>query len=217
MSRLLAFSDPHGNPDSARRVVALAKRERPGLVICAGDLTVFGERYQESLEILRDLGMPIHWCWGNHESADVAREIEATVPGVLIDLTYRSVEVDGVRLAGLPGTQDIAPGTREDEGVLDLALSLWGTLDRSRGHLILVSHFPPTGCRCDGLRRDSSGRVGGLPVGDAGGSKVVRGIVERLRPDLVVCGHYHECFGAVDLVAQSRIINPGPDGTIIEV
>jgi Icc-related predicted phosphoesterase len=41
------------------------------------------------------------------------------------------------------------------------------------------------------------------------GATVVRRIVEREQPDLVLCGHLHESRG-LDEIGRTRIVNPGP-------
>ena len=41
------------------------------------------------------------------------------------------------------------------------------------------------------------------------GSVVVRRIIDREQPDLVLCGHIHEAR-AVDKIGRTRIANPGP-------
>ena len=56
-----------------------------------------------------------------------------------------------------------------------------------------------------------------LPTGDEYGSGTVRQLVEFAKPDLVVCGHYHQCFGTEAHVGATRIINPGPNGMIFEL
>jgi Icc-related predicted phosphoesterase len=34
---------------------------------------------------------------------------------------------------------------------------------------------------------------------------------------LAVCGHIHECWGQESSVGESRIVNLGPAGTLLEV
>jgi len=38
-----------------------------------------------------------------------------------------------------------------------------------------------------------------------------------MNPVLVLCGHFHENFRKQDKIKNTLIINPGPDGTIINV
>jgi Icc-related predicted phosphoesterase len=74
--------------------------------------------------------------------------------------------------------------------------------------LVLLTHYPPSGTRVSGVS---------VLTLDSGGSRLVRRIVEALRPALVVCGHYHQDFGKEAHVGETRIVNPGPGGRILEV
>lgn len=44
----------------------------------------------------------------------------------------------------------------------------------------------------------------------------VRKVVEALKPDLFICGHYHQDFGKSDQQGSTRLVNPGPNGLILE-
>ncbi len=55
-----------------------------------------------------------------------------------------------------------------------------------------------------------------LPVGHRG-CKSTRKFVEEFQPILTLCGHFHESFKKKDKIKNSLIINPGPDGMIIDV
>ena len=66
---------------------------------------------------------------------------------------------------------------------------------------VLVSHSPPKG----------------VLDGPGLGSKAVLQAIEAKRPQLVVCGHIHECAGKEAAAGDTKILNPGPAGTFIEV
>ncbi len=216
MTRLLAFTDPHGDRRAADKLVALSRRHDPRLIVCSGDIAWFGDKYAGFLDRLSALKRTVCFVPGNREPADVCRRIESRYP-FMKDVSYRHVELEGVQVVGVPGTLDIAPPSCEDDRVFDLAMGLWGRLDRSRP-VLLLTHYPPTGTRCDGLRRRPGDPIPiALPAGDEGGSRVVQRIVEALQPDLVVTGHYHQSFGEEDRIGRSHVLNPGPEGRVIEL
>lgn len=96
-------------------------------------------------------------------------------------------------------------------------MELWGKLDRDVP-LILVTHYAPWGTRCDGLkRRPGQAKPVDLPAGDGGGSRVVRKIMDQIQPELLICGHYHISFGERDCVGRTIVVNPGPNGMILEI
>jgi uncharacterized protein len=65
---------------------------------------------------------------------------------------------------------------------------------------MLALHSPPKGHVDGGL-----------------GSEAILHAIEEKRPPLAVCGHIHQCWGQESLVGPSRIVNLGPDGTVLEV
>ena len=206
MARILAFTDTHGDPGAAEAVLALARRERPDLVACAGDLTWFGSRHEASLEKLRGLGRDVYFVAGNHEWDRPPEAMFAGYP-FLKDATHRTFEEAGVRIGGLPATPAYWPGGRADREAVRKALELWGGPGASKP-LVLLSHFPPSKTAVSGIT---------LITPDSGGSVLVRAIVEGVRPALVVCGHYHQDSGKSGILGGTRLENPGPEGKVLEI
>jgi uncharacterized protein len=63
---------------------------------------------------------------------------------------------------------------------------------------ILCPHAPPYDTACDRLRS-----------GEHVGSRVLRALIEREHPNVVLCGHIHEARG-IDEIGATRVVNPGP-------
>jgi Icc-related predicted phosphoesterase len=205
VTRILAFTDPHGELRSAAAILDLARRERPDLILCPGDFTYFGTRYDGFLTRLKELAQDVLYVNGNHEDASTPEKIQVWYP-FMRNVEDKIVESSTVRVAGLPATGEYWPGERFDEDALNSALALLST--KGSKPLILLSHYPPT-------RTAVSGTTYLTP--DSGGSALVRKIVETLRPALFLCGHYHQDFGKEDKLGPTRLVNPGPDGKILEV
>ncbi len=213
MARIVAFTDTHGSIEAAGKIVALVEQEDPDLVVSAGDLSLFGSKYEEFMERLCSLGRRVYFVPGNHEPGEDGNKIESGYP-FLVNVAFRSVMAEGLQIIGLAGTDDIAPGGPEDEGVHSVAMELWRGLDPSKP-VLMITHYAPKGTRCDGLKRNPGDpRPLDLPSGDGGGSRVVRRIIEDLQPSLVVCGHYHISFGEEDRIGRTVILNPGPNGRV---
>lgn len=214
--RLLAFTDTHGDMAAARSIHDLVVRGQPDCIVSSGDLSFCGEKHEDFLGHLSALQRQIYFVPGNHDPADVCRRIEEKFP-FMVNVSYRCVEFQGIWIVGLPGTDDIAPGGPEDEGAFQLAMDLWGSLAPSMP-IVMLTHYAPWGTRCDGLkRRPGESKPIDLPSGDGGGSRIVRKIIDRLQPDVVVCGHYHLSFGERDQIKRSQVLNPGPMGAILEI
>jgi hypothetical protein len=70
---------------------------------------------------------------------------------------------------------------------------------------VFIIHGPPYDTELDKL---PSGHVG---------NKTIRRFIEDAKPDVVVCGHLHENFGKYDFIGETYVVNPGPEGRMIEL
>jgi Icc-related predicted phosphoesterase len=65
---------------------------------------------------------------------------------------------------------------------------------------IFVVHSPPKGHVDGGL-----------------GSAAILDAIERTRPRIALCGHIHECWGQESRVGDTRVLNLGPDGVLLDL
>jgi Icc-related predicted phosphoesterase len=208
MSRkdILAFTDPHGDVEDARRILDLASRERPDMIVCAGDFSLFGNNWRAFLEALRGLERKVYVVGGNHEADGLMYALAQEYP-YLVDVAFTTLEENGILVGGLPGyDRDFWPSKKQDPDVVAMARDIWGKGLRAKP-FVFLSHYPPAGA-VDGLA---------IPTPDAGGSATVAAIVRALEPDLVVTGHYHQDFGNMGWVGDVRVVNPGPSGAVLPV
>ncbi len=206
MLRVLAFTDPHGEIAAAEAIVNKAAKKKPNCVVCAGDLSFFAKENSAFIEELATVGVPIYCIPGNHDSKGYMLWLRRFYP-FIVDVSFRVVETDKAVIVGVPGN-DLAfwPGeSLMEEETFELTMNLCGSGNRGK-RLILLAHYPPSGTAIDGRRH---------PIPDAGGSRLVRRIVEALRPDLCVCGHYHQACGKKDRIRATMVVNPGPRGMIV--
>ena len=197
--KLLAFSDLHRDLDQAARLVE--RSSDADVVIAAGDFASVHEGLEETIDVLKAITVPTVVVPGNNETEDALRAAcdgwdAATV------LHGESTEIDGTRFFGLGAGIPITPwdwsfDLDEDEAAEKLA----GCPDGA----VLVVHSPPKG-HCD----ESS-------AGDHLGSRAILDAIEAKRPQLAVCGHIHESWGAESEIGPTRVINLGPSGTSIEL
>ena len=69
---------------------------------------------------------------------------------------------------------------------------------------VMVVHEPPYNTKLDNI---------GFPAGSVG----VRKAIEKLQPDLCLCGHMHETFGLEDKIKKTKVINVGREGVVLEL
>jgi len=165
-----------------------ARAHRVDLVLAAGDLPFDYLDYLAST-----LDLPCVFVPGNHDpdvsgfshsrGMDVRSGMPEACPGPAgaVNADGRVVEAAGLRIAGLGGCRRYSGGpnqwTERQQAWRSRKLRLRAAL-RRRPVDILVTHAPPRGC---GDREDPPHR----------GFECLHGLVDALRPALLVHGHIH--------------------------
>lgn len=192
--RLLAFSDLHRDLDRAE---SLVRRSRDvDAVIGAGDFASVHRGLETTIDVLAAIDTPTLLVPGNNETDEALRQACADWPAATV-LHGDGIDLDGTAFFGLGAGVPVTPwdwsfDLTEEEAEARLA----GCPDGA----VLVLHSPPQGHVDKGL-----------------GSQAILGAIERKRPPLAVCGHIHECWGRESSVGATRVLNLGPDGTVIEI
>jgi uncharacterized protein len=197
--RILAFSDLHRDLDGAARLVELSADA--DAVIGAGDFASIHEGLAETIAALSAIETPTVLVPGNNETDEALREAAAAWPAATV-LHGEGTELDGVSFYGLGAGVPITPwdwsfDLDEDEAAKRLADCPDGA--------VLVVHSPPKG------HVDQSG------AGDHLGSTAILEAIETKQPQLAVCGHIHESWGAESQLGPTKIANLGPAGTWFDV
>jgi uncharacterized protein len=168
------------------------------LLIVGGDITTGGspDDAETAIERWKPLARRLLALAGNMDSAAIdARLAELGVGLDARGYVFGEVGVCGVSAAPISPLR--TPYELDDDELERRVESAFAAVAGCRVR-IFCPHAPPDGTVCDRLR---SGRHVG--------SVVVRRIIEREQPDLVLCGHIHEARG-VDEIGRTRIVNPGP-------
>lgn len=189
--RILAFSDLHLARAAAADIVAASAGA--DLVIGAGDFCNRREGLDQAMEMLAGISVPCLFVPGNCESA---AELRAAAPGDAQVLHGQGCEIGGLRFFGLGyGVPETPFGDWSCDLSEDEAAALLGTCAAAD---VLVLHSPPKGVA------DVTG--GGQSVG----STAIRAAIERLEPQLALCGHIHDCWGREGRIGPTRVVNLGP-------
>lgn len=143
------------------------------LIIACGDLL------PEYLEFLVTMaGCPLLYVHGNHD--DYERE-----PGGCICIDNRVVEINGVRIGGLPGSYRYRDGKYlfTERQMQSMTRKLRLSILRHRGLDILVTHAPARHLNdFDNLTHR--------------GFECFNKLLDRYRPKLFLHGHIHSSYGA---------------------
>ncbi len=194
--KILAFTDLHGDMQALEKVKQ--KAEEADVIVSTGDLTVFEKDLETIMSQLDSLGKPVIIVHGNHEFYDNMEQLSAEMENVKF-IHEEHHEHDDALFLGYGGG-GFSYRTEEFKEVGEKFKKLIGDHD-----VIFLIHGPPYDTDVDIVMEDHVGNM------------TMREFIEEVEPDMVVCGHIHEAFGKEDRIGKSHIINPGPEGKIIEI
>jgi len=192
--RLLAFSDLHRDLAQARRLVEQAVDA--DVVAGVGDFASVHRGLEETIAVLREIEKPALLVPGNNETDEALRGACRDWEAATV-LHGEGADVGGVAFYGLGGGVPVTPWDWSfdlDEDEAEAALA-----GCPRGAVLLV-HSPPRGHVDGGF----------------GSTAVLRAIEDRV-PQLVLCGHIHECWEQESRVGDSPVVNLGPAGRVFDV
>tara|TARA_Y100000034_G_scaffold62770_1_gene76048 strand:- start:2232 stop:2819 length:588 start_codon:yes stop_codon:yes gene_type:complete len=194
--KILAFCDTHGDNQTMKRI--LEKSKNVDLVVCGGDISVFGHNLEKSLKQLKKIKKPVLIINGNHEEPEVIRKLCKKYG--FIFLHKNSYKVDNYIFFGFGGG-GFAQVDKEFEKESKKFLK------KIKGEdLILITHAPPHKTKVDYLPH--FGHVG---------NKSIREFIDKGKPILAICGHLHENESKRDKIKNTIVINPGREGKILTI
>lgn len=195
--RIFAFTDIHERMPLLARIKRIVAREKVDVVVCAGDFTIFGRSTQKMLAAMNSLGAPLVLIHGNHEDESEVRSFLPLYPNIHFVHDAPAVLAGYTFLGfGGGGFSHIEPELVALERRHAAVFS-----DRT----VFLCHAPPYGTALDQVEE-----------GWHTGNKSLVELIRRRKPILVLCGHIHECFHVHDELAGTLMINPGPDGEILD-
>jgi len=203
--KLLIFTDLHGSSKAFDKLVSKIKKGRPDAIICAGDLTIFGSGLKTLMKRFDAFGIPMFVIPGNHETEEEL-EIYSRDLKFIQSIHLRAVLFDSVLFIGCGGGGFTEQHAAFEQSEKDFASSIKKIKIKNQRHkVVLVVHQPPSNTRLDEL------------YGYHVGSTSIRNFIETHHVDLCITGHIHEDEGKSDKIGKTKVINPGPEGQIIEI
>jgi len=197
--KILAFVDLHGSVNLLDKIAVLAKKEKVDYIVCAGDITIFGDSLKLLIDKLDKIGIPTIMLHGNHEDEKVLRKACEKTKNVKF-LHKEILEKDGYVFMVYGGG---------GFSLRDKTFETWSkqTLQNTGPDkkIILVTHAPPYGTKIDKVFDQSAG------------NKSIRDFIKEVRPVIAISGHLHENAGIKDKIGKTMIVNPGPWGMILTV
>ncbi len=195
--KVLCFVDVHGSTSALKKVIEKAKKA--DILICAGDLSIFQEGLEILLAKLSRTKKPVLVIPGNHEDERLLADMCAVFKNVLY-MHERSYHFGKYVFFGYGGG-----GFSQRDERLERLAKRFKTHLKKTDKVILFTHAPPYGTKVD--------KIGRSYVGNESITKFAK----LIKPKLLVCGHIHETAGKSDKIGPTKIINPGPEGKIINI
>ncbi len=199
--KLFAVGDIHGDSRLAEQLAEQAKNEKVDLVAICGDLTYFDQSTDNIIGPFVKRGLKVVFVKGNHDSAATA-DFLTRVYGIR-DLQGYSIKAGNIGIFGCGGA-DIGPNPTQDSEILGL-LRKGNKYLKSVKKKIMITHVHPSNTHMEKFSRFVKG------------STAIRKAISELKPNILLCSHIHEAEGIEEMVEDTRVINVGRKGKIIEL
>jgi uncharacterized protein len=197
--KILAASDTHGDSNLMKELAEKSERENVDLVVLCGDITGW-EKTQGIIQPFKDKNKEVLILPGNWDSF-ATTDFLASFYGIKNIHGY-SLRHKNIGFFGAGGAEGPGPGRISEEELLN-------TLERAHKDLegiekkVMVTHMHPS---------NSKSEFSGIP-----GSESITQAIRKFKPDILLHGHIHEASGAEEIIHNTRVINVGRKGRIIEI
>ena len=199
--RILAAGDIHGDTGLAQRLADKAKKEKVDLVVLCGDIT-YGEASTDNLigPFVKNK-QKVVLIPGNHETVATA-DFFAEVYGVT-NLHGYSIKSGNVGMFGCGGA-NIGLFQLSEKEVYDLLKQGFEKI-KDMKRKIMVTHVHPEGSDMGKLTKFFPGSTG------------ITKALHQFKPDILLCSHVHEAEGVEETIGNTRVINVGKEGKILDI
>ncbi len=198
--KILAAGDMHGDTSLVKKLAQRAKREKVDLVILAGDLTMADSSVEGLIGPFVKVGKKVLIIPGNHETIATADFLAELYPDTKNIHGYSFKQGD-VGIFGAGGADIGITSVSEKEMFNTLSKAYSGIKDAKRKVMITHMHAKGTGSEISGFE----------------GSKSIRKAIDMFKPDVFIHSHIHEAEGIEEKIGNTRVINVGRKGRIIEI
>ena len=185
---IYAVADIHANPERIEHIRRTVSAHHPDVVVVAGDIINYLHP-EKTFAQLNEMSLPVLMVRGNSDPGYIEKHFKKF--SNLTSLHLNRVTVKSIAFTGLSGTIPLPFRNRVRFREKALINSVYPLIDAQS---IVVVHPPPWGVLDQVMGRFHSG------------SKMVREIVEKTQPKLLICGHIHEASG-IETIGQTTVVN----------
>jgi uncharacterized protein len=199
--KILAAGDIHGDTGLAEKLAERAEKEKCDLVILCGDLTMMEQSTDNIIGPFKKRHEKVLLLPGNHETVATA-DFLADLYGVKNIHGY-SVKYSDVGIFGCGGA-NIGLFQLEEDEIYDLLKKGFDKIKYLQKK-IMATHVHPSDSKMEKFTDIFPG------------SKGVRKAIDKFNPDILLCSHVHEAEGIEEKIGNTKVINVGKKGKIIEI
>jgi uncharacterized protein len=185
---IYAVADIHADPERIERIRSMVSLHHPDVLVIAGDIINYIHP-EKTFKQLNEMSLPVLMVRGNSDPGYIEKHFEKF--SNLTSLHLNRVMVKSISFTGLSGTIPLPFRNRVRFREKALMNRVYPLIDPQT---VLVVHPPPWGTLDQVMGRFHSG------------SKMVREIVEKTRPRLLICGHIHEAAG-IENIGRTTVVN----------
>ncbi|MBD3203127.1 hypothetical protein GF327_02450 [Candidatus Woesearchaeota archaeon] len=199
--KILASGDIHGDMNLAERLAKKAKKKKVDLVVLCGDLTYAEQSTDNLIGPFVKRKQKVVLIPGNHETVATA-DFLADLYGVT-NLHGYSIKVGDIGFFGAGGA-NIGVFQLDEDEIFNL-LKKGHDKVKSLRKKIMVTHVHPSDSKMEKLSNIFPG------------SKGVKKAIDNFKPDFLLCSHVHEAEGIEEKIGDTKVINVGREGKIIDL
>ncbi len=199
--KILAAGDIHGDSRLAEKLAKKAEEEKVDLVVICGDITMFDQSTENLMAPFVKRNEKVLIIPGNHESV-ATTDFLADFYGVT-NLHGYAIQAGDVGLFGCGGA-NIGISQLTEKEIYDL-LKKGHDRVKNLKKQIMVTHVHPSGTKMEKFTKIFPGSDG------------IRKAIEKFKPDIMLCSHVHEAEGIEEKIGNTKVINVGKKGKIIEI
>lgn len=194
--KLLVFTDVHSNKNLLDKVIS--KSKDADVLICLGDLTMFQTYMKSFLRELNGIGKPVLMLPGNHENEEQLEYACKDFKHIIFSHKNYFTINDAIFFAYGGG------GFSQNDLEFERISRQWLKLGTNKKK-VLLTHGPPFGVSIDIVGKNHVG------------NKSYTDFIKKAELSYCFSGHLHENFYKIDNIGKTKILNPGPDGRIVNI
>jgi uncharacterized protein len=197
--KILATGDIHGDVSLVKKLAKQAKDENVDLVLITGDITYFDQGVDGLIGPFKKVNKKVLFIPGNHDSVATA-DFLTEFYGIKNVHGY-SVKYEDVGIFGC-GFANIGPNQIDEKEIYDNLKKGFDNIKYLRKK-IMMTHVHPSETKMEKFSDFVKGSEG------------VKKAVETFKPDILFCSHVHEAQGIEEKIGNTRVINVGREGKVI--